>query len=416
VRRLITVATLLFALPTPTRGDTIVLTNGHTIEVDRTWVQGSQLLYEKNGGTFGLPRTLVQRIDQKVGPEPTSDPDIQRARERLAHEDAAEAVRAVHQALVRDPNSVPALQTLALAYLHLGDGRSARDATDRALRIDDRNATTRALRGDALVSMGDRAGAEIEYRRSLQLRPDPEVQRKLGEPVTPALGPQRPAQFRVRYDGSVNEALGLAVVRILTEAYNDDARRLGATPEEPITVILQTEARFQDARTPLWAEGLNDGTIRVPAQGLDAASPRLTRILRHELAHSFIAARTAGNCPTWLQEGIAQWLEGGDPAREDSTLAPIARAGRLLPLLTLEAPFQSLSETDAVQAYAQSLSAVAHILRQSGEIGLVRLLSALGDRTPSEEALPVALALSYPELQKSWADALRVADGKTAAR
>jgi len=59
---------------------------------------------------------------------------------------------------------------------------------------------------------------------------------------------------------------------------------------------------------------------------------------------------------------------------------------------------------------------VAHILRQSGEIGLVRLLSALGDRTPSEEALPVALALSYPELQKSWGDALRVADGKTAAR
>jgi tetratricopeptide (TPR) repeat protein len=402
------------AVPAATRADTIVLTNGRIIEADRTWVQGTQLLYEKNGGTFGLPRNLVQRVEQKTGPEPTADPDVRRARERLAHEDPAEAVRAVHQALLHDPNSLPALQTLAEAYLRLGDGQSARDAADRALRVDDRNAATRALRGDALALLGDRAGAEIEYRRSLQLRPDPEVQRKL-EPVAPNGGMTSAAQFRVRYDGGVNEPLGLAVVRILTETYNEYGRRLGGTPEQPITVVLQTEARFQDARTPLWAEGLNDGTIRVPVQGVEAQTPRLARVLRHELAHSFIAARTAGNCPTWLQEGIAQWLEGGDPAREDAVLAPAARQGRLLPLLTLEAPFQSLSEGDAVQAYAESLSAVAHILRTSGEAGIVRLLSALGDRMPSEEALPVALALSYPELQRNWGDALRAADGKAVA-
>jgi hypothetical protein len=76
-------------------------------------------------------------------------------------------------------------------------------------------------------------------------------------------------------------------------------------------------------------------------------------------------------------------------------------------LLTLEAPFQSLSETDAALAYAESLSAVAYILKRSGEAGIVRLLSALGDRIPSEEALPVAIALSYRELQTGWSEALR---------
>jgi hypothetical protein len=133
------------------------------------------------------------------------------------------------------------------------------------------------------------------------------------------------------------------------------------------------------------------------------------RVLRHELAHSFVAARTAGNCPTWLHEGIAQWLEGGDPGRDDGSLASAARDGRLLPLLTLEAPFQGLSEADATLAYAESVSAVGYILRRSGEAGIVRLLSALGDRIPSEEALPVALALSYPELQKGWSDSLKTA-------
>jgi hypothetical protein len=45
---------------------------------------------------------------------------------------------------------------------------------------------------------------------------------------------------------------------------------------------------------------------------------------------------------------------------------------------------------------------------------VVRLISALGDKLPSEEALPVALALSYPEFQASWTEALRVADAHPA--
>jgi hypothetical protein len=165
-------------------------------------------------------------------------------------------------------------------------------------------------------------------------------------------------------------------------------------------------AGITDGRAPEWADGWNDGSIRVPVQGLDRPTPRLVQVLRHELAHSFVTARTGSNCPTWLQEGIAQWLEGGDPARDDAGLAARARSGRLQSLLTLEGPFRGLGEAEANLAYAESLSAVNHILRRSGEAGLVRLLLALGDRLPSEEALPVALGLSYPELQKSWEQSL----------
>ena len=36
----------------------------------------------------------------------------------------------------------------------------------------------------------------------------------------------------------------------------------------------------------------------------------LSRILKHELTHSFLYQKTQGRCPTWLQEGVAQWMEG----------------------------------------------------------------------------------------------------------
>lgn len=403
-------AALAFALAlfvSPAMADTITLTNGHVIQAERAWYQGTQLLYEKNGATFGLPKSLVQKLEQQATPEPAADPDVARARARLAAGDPVGATRIMRAAVARDPRSLSAWQALAEALLALGDARAAREAASQAVRLEERNARSHALLGDALSAAGDRAGAEAEYRRSVQLRADPEIQRKLGDVAPAPAQPSRGAQFRLRYDGGVNEPLGMAVLKSLSDAYAEFAKRLGAAPDNPITVVLQTGAAFAEARVPTWAEGVNDGTIRVPVQGLDAPTPRLLRVLRHELAHSFIAARTGGNCPTWLQEGVSQWLEGGDPSREDKRLARAAREGKLLSLASLEGPFDSLAEADAEQAYAESLSAVSHILKHSGEAGLTRLLAALGDRLPSEEALPVALALSYPELQKSWTDSLR---------
>ena len=400
---------LLAALTVPRAGaaDTITLTNGHVIEADRAWYEGDQLRYEKSGGVFGIPRTLVRSLSKGYAPEAAADPDLAQARERIAAGDPVEAIRLLRLSLGRDPRSLPALHALAEAYLKLGDIRAARDTAERAVRLDDTDSRSRALLGDVLVALGDREGAEVQYRRSLLLRADPEVHRKLGDVSAAPARTGKGAQFRIRYDGGVNEPLGTSVLDTLTEAYADYAKRLGFHPDDPVTVVLQMSTAFQqDARTPEWAEGVNDGTIRVPVLGLDRPSPRLVQVLRHELAHSFIAARTGGNCPTWLQEGVSQWLEGGDPARDDAAVARAAREGRLMPLLTLEAPFQSLPPFELQLAYAESLSAVAHVLRKRGEAGIVRLLAALSDRLPSEEALPVALALSYPEFQKSWEEQL----------
>ncbi len=401
------VATAALGAAVSARADTITLTNGRVIEADRAWYEGTQLRYEKNGGVYGLPRSLVKHLDQGRQPETgQGDPDVARARARLAAGDPVQATRLLRAAIARDPQSTAALHLLTEAYLALGDARAARETAERALRLDMRDARARELLGDALVGLGDREGAEQEYRRSLLVRPDSAVERKLQE-VAPAPSTAAPgATFTLRYDGGVNQPMGNAVVEALTAAHAEYTRRFGFRPDQPVSVILETESAFQDERVPDWAAGVNDGGIRVAVRGLDKPTPRLLAVLRHELAHSFVAARTRGNCPTWLHEGIAQWLEGGDPGRDDDVVATALKEGRVLPLLTLEAPFQTLPPTDVTLAYAESLSAVGHILRKRGEAGVVRLLSALGDGFPSEEALPVALALSYPEFQKSWEEQL----------
>jgi len=366
---------------------------------------------------------------------------VRRARALLEGGNPAEAVRALKAVLARRPQDLAALQDLSESQARLGNGHAAREAARQALAVEARHPRSLALLGDALVLLADLDGAVAAYERSLKLRPDPDVEARLAsarrtlEPARLAPLPASPevplaispggapplsgkphplpsgAGVRLRFDGGVNEPLGAAVLEAAGAVHAEYCRRFGFTPQ-PITIVLQTEADFSQGGTPPWAAALYDGSVRIPARGIDKVTPALLGVLRHELAHAFVAERTGGNCPTWLQEGVAQWLEGVDLAAVDARLAQIATRQPLLPLLSLEGPFQGLSERDANLAYAESVSAVGFVLRQRGEPALVRLLSALGDGLPSEEALPVALALSYPEFQQVWQATLKLSGEK----
>ena len=98
---------------------------------------------------------------------------------------------------------------------------------------------------------------------------------------------------------------------------------------------------------PAWASALNDGEIRIPVEGLTEITPKLRRVIRHELTHSFINAMTRGNCPSWFHEGLAQMREGSDRMDPYPRLRVAQSDGNLLPLWSLEGLFvkQSLAST-----------------------------------------------------------------------
>ena len=334
------------------------------------------------------------------------DPDTRRSRERLASGDPAEALRFARLALFREPTSVPALQALGAAQVALGEAERARETAATALRLDPGNPASLELLGDAQAEGGDFAAARESYRLSLEAAEHPRVRRKLDALGTSPASVSS-ARFRISYDGAADEPLGLAILRVLDGAWEEYERRLGFAPGLPVNLVLQTATSFRDTtRAPEWVAAWNDGTIRVPVRGLDRPTPGLVRVLRHELAHSFVASRAGPGCATWLHEGLAQWLEGGDPEREDKGLARRARSSPPRLLESLEPPFVGLSEADAKVAYAQSLSAVAYLLRRGGEPGVRSLIDALSRGLSTREALGTAYALSYAELQREWQEHL----------
>jgi len=389
--------------------DTIVLRDGRRIDAASAWLEGSEIRYlRQDGALFTVQRELVLSVESASGVSALVDPDVGRSDERLAAGDATDALRLARLALFRQPASIPALQALAAAELALGDARRAKETAEAALASDPRNAYSHELLADALAELADFVGAREQYRMALELGPQPRVQRKL-DTVFASAASSSSARLQIRYDGTADQPLGLAVLRVLDLAWAEYEKRLGFAPSQAVTVVLQTATNFRDTtRAPEWAAAWNDGTIRVPVAGLQAPTSGLVRVLRHELAHSFVAARAA-SCPTWLQEGIAQWLEGRDVQREDVELAKLAARRPLPRLESLESPFVGMTETQATTAYAESLS--AYILRLRGEPGLRRLIDALADGRPAAEALPVALAVSYGELQRDWEAHLRAGLG-----
>jgi peptidase MA superfamily protein/tetratricopeptide repeat protein len=450
--------------------DTIYLKNGRQIQGTNVTTKNGKVSFETPAGTMSLSESVVDRIvkgDPPIGPQGNSNspasnlamapPDASDAgpllqsvlrngaidqdvlaqidaraasrspdalaraadaesaasRFEMARNNLGPALQHAERALGFAPDQVPLLLTAAYLHLRRSEFQSALDLLENARRHAPDSAEVAKLMGWADYGLNRLPQAVEELKRSQQLHPDPEVARSLEKAqrdldVNNSFREGRSAHFDLHYYGDAAPELARDVLRVLEHDFGDISAALNYTPNEPISVTLYTNQLFQDiTRAPSWAGALNDGRIRVPVQGLDRVSPELARVLRHELTHSFINEKTHGRCPTWLQEGAAQWMEG---TRLDSIAA-----GHLLaiydrhqePSLSVLEPFwNNLPSYLAAVAYAWSLAVVENIETTSpGD--LERILDRLDEGASGENAVRAALHSSYADLNAATADYLR---------
>ncbi len=189
--------------------------------------------------------------------------------------------------------------------------------------------------------------------------------------------------FRILYEGAAQQSIGDRVSRVLEREYTRIGGALGSHPSETLTVILYTDREFRDiTRSPSWATGNFDGRIRVNVGGTLPPSA-LDRVVTHELVHAIVASAARRRLPSWLNEGLATYLEGGDLSWAADALR---RAGTIVPLDGLASGFSDMDEQAALVAYAESAVA-AEIL--CGELGpnLGAFLRTVGEGRSIDDAL-----------------------------
>ena len=303
-----------------------------------------------------------------------------------------------------DSNNVRLL--LEAAYLHLrrSEYTAAEDLLDRARRIDPDSAETAKLSGWAFYGLNRAADAVTQWKRAMELSPDAETQHALAKAERDA---QEEAEyhegetshFRLKYNGDAAPDLAEQVLKTLESQFEEISTTLNYVPPEPIGVILYTNQTFTDiTRAPSWVGALNDGRIRVPVEGLSTMTDELARVLKHELTHSFISQKTGGRCPVWLQEGIAQYMEGKRSRVNAGALSAAFEQHMEISLASYETSWMNLPRDAASNAYAWSLAVVEAIVTVNGVDDLGRILDRIAGGSTAEDAIHAVLHEDYPGL------------------
>jgi Peptidase MA superfamily len=436
--------------------EVIHLKNGQTIWAEQVREKGTQIEYDIGDDRYAIPKALVDRIEtggtapQSPSADTRHDLPAFVPTDNSVH-DSALLEKIVHDGQV-DESELSSLeqsgnsQTIASGYFlagkheyEQGNFQKARTYLDTAMRFDGHNpsvlnyyAVVLAKTGhasealpyaeravslspgspDSLTVLGyvqyssDRDQEAIRtWRHSLQLRPDPAVEQFLAKAERDAsvqtnYSERESGHFTLHYEGQqTSESLRSQILATLDSEYDDLVRQLGIEPRNNIAVVLYTSQTFFDVtRAPSWSGAINDGKLRIPIQGVSSVTPELARVLKHELAHSFINQLSVGRCPQWLNEGIAQFVEP-KPLAEGRGLAELYRTQREIPLNGLEGSFVSFSPIQATLAYEESLATVQYISEAYGMGDLQRILEKLGQGSSTEAALRTILHSDYGDLE-----------------
>lgn len=305
------------------------------------------------------------------------------------------------------------LLTAAYLHLRLSEYKQALNYLDHARRLAPDSPDVAKLSGWAFYRSNKLDDAVREWKRALALRPDPEVQAALEKALRDKqeeenYAENESAHFTLRYSGAAEPALARGILRTLEGHFSSVEAALSFTPPDPIGVVLYTQQSFGDiTRAPEWVGALNDGRLRIPVQGLTSVSPELSRVLKHELAHSFLTQKSRGRCPVWLNEGLAQYLEG---VRSEGDAAALIRAydeKQSKPLGSLESTWMNLRGEEVNYAYAWSLASAEYLVQTAGMADVVSILDRIAAGRSPEHALRDVLRSDYGDVAEGTVAYLR---------
>lgn len=439
------------------RADTIHLKNGRKIVADHVRENGNRYEYDIGDDSYAIPRSAVDHVDagglparstatEKLGDVPsfdstadalanegdlttkivrdgkvdqdalgaleakgnaglTSTANFIAGKFELEHGNIARSREYFESALRFQPDSATVLTYYAAVLARTGNVSQALPYAQRAVRANPNSADAYTMLGYAQFASDHTKEAIVSWKRSLALRPDASVQRFLDkaqreQAAEAEFVQNESSHFVLHYEGKQSEALGTQILAALESDYDDLVRDLGTPPRDNILVTLYTETAFFDVtHAPSWVGALNDGKLRIPISGLTSVTPELAHVLKHELAHSFVAKLSAGRCPPWLNEGIAQFLEPRSLAGDGRQLARLYKNQQSIPFNVLEGSFMRLSGATAYVAYAESLAAVTFISDSYGLSDVQRVLERISQGNSTEAALRATIHADYGQFE-----------------
>jgi hypothetical protein len=454
----ILIALLMVASISAAFADVVHLKNGATIAADSWEERGEEIVIRQGDGTIVVPRSEVLRIETtsnragspgRLTVQVDATPGIGRTEpprkmKDLSPEEIQNHIDALKKSLRNDPSKRPertrrlvalinhlggrayqrrdldeaqvrfrealefdrhdAEAQMGLGATYLAQGRDiyARSTLEQALLDHPDDSGLLLLLGDVYYSQERPKDALDVWEKAQTIRPDEAIRKRLEKlrrefEIEETYQRSDAPHFTLKYDGEgAGHDLGSEILQYLEDQFSSMVTRFDYYPRQPIVVIVYPQRQFYAAtQAEKNVGGLFDGKIRVPIAGLKSLDQAARRVLIHELTHAFVSGKSRGAATRWLQEGLAQHMEGLTTPRAVGA--------------TLAREYRSLGGGDSWGqdfSYASSLSFVEHLIEREGLFRILEVLEALASGTAVEAAFEDATRYSLKELRQAWGEAL----------
>ena len=287
------------------------------------------------------------------------------------------------------------------ALLQLTRPGRALEVVKPALEPHPDNADLLAVAGISSYQRDDVERARKYLKRSLEIRPNPSIERIYAKAVRESEGDKSDdavygSRFVLRYEG---ETLDATLARRLSAAFEGEINRisyqLGCPSNERFVVVLQSVSNYRATTgASAWSHGQYDGKIRVALPGNGQIDAQVRRTLSHEFVHACLAR--IGRWPTWLHEGLAQKFSGSQLSPQDhKILEQLGRQEQLPSLKLLAGRWAAMNTLQSAVVYKIALAAVTILLDERRHLGVRNLMN-------NPQRLPEITAFLDRRLQETY--------------
>ncbi len=175
------------------------------------------------------------------------------------------------------------------------------------------------------------------------------------------------------------------IQEILVDAYRKGGSFFGWYPNDIIDIMVYSSKEYQTYTiTPHWSQGAYDGKIRLKINE-HISYNQLKELIFHEYAHVAIASITKGRCPTWLNEGIAQYF-----AEQKFN---IYKNSPGINYKDFPNNWNDLDENTIKNLYQESYRLLATMIDKTDEYVIQSILNSLGKNLSLEKAIDDAVSV-----------------------